>query len=620
MRHWTLLLVACAVAACSKTPLSPLGPSAGSETHWLTACTQNADCESAVGAACLCGVCTRTCDEDADCDSTGLAAACMAAEDPALVDACGGVPPERALCVATCAVDAECGARTVCTERRCLPGERVDFGFGGAAGAGGAGGAGGAAGGAVPPPRSQTITVPARPKMDILMVVDNSGSMCEEQGLLADALRTASPTLAELDLRFAVVSTDLRTPTDRGAFLTRPAAPDTLINCAAAGGPASPDTSDCGPALAAVDVRDGVLRADGAASAEVLAAAARCLVTLGTTGDGFEKGLEAMRLALACDGPQAALFGACCRDGHFDRDCAASPAFLRPDAGLLVVIVSDETDCSDPASNAAASRTAICRYGPADTDGDSVPDGYGDPTLCPGGDPGACLVRECGGRAPEACYQSLCLIDRGDNNNCLWHREALTPVSEYIDFLRGLKRRAGLDVRVLPIVGRTPRLPTGEALTWTPGIPESACDPAGADFDPEADAARCCPAGQCTGNPYVVCQSERGNAFTGSRYRELARGFCDPDGRDCDALDQTEICDGGFELGASLNTVLTHVQRVFCLDVRPLPGEALEVLQGDRPLAAAEYALEDNPACPGGRALRLINPEPGATYLVRVLP
>lgn len=591
--------------ACSKTPVSPIGGNVGSETHWLTACSVDADCETAAGAACLCGLCTVTCADDAACDAaTGLSSACVAAQDAALVRACGGAAPAQPVCVATCESDANCADGTACDTGRCLPSDeagRVD-------------------GGTLPAPRSQTLTVPGRPKMDVLVVVDNSGSMCEEQGVLAAALRGASPGLADLDLRFAVVSTDLRTETDRGAFLVRPTTPEMSLTCPTAGGPNAPDTEACDAALAAVDLRDGVLRAENGASAEALATATSCLVTLGTLGDGFEKGLEAMRLALSCEGPQGGLFGECCREGVFDPSCVANPAFLRPDAGLLVVVLSDEADCSDPSVNPRASRRAICKYGPMDgEDADTLPDGYADPDLCPEGDPAVCFARECGALNADDCYRARCIVDRGDNENCLWHPEALTPVADYVDFLRSLKPRGGLDVRVLPLVGPTGNLPTGEPLTWTEGQPAAGCDPTLPDFDPQADAAMCCPNGACTGPSFAVCASESGRAYSGARYRELGQAFCE-DAEDCAALDAVAICDDGFELGASIDRLLARVQRLFCLEVRPSAGESIEVSRDGTVLPAADYRLEDAPDCATGRALRLLDPVLGASYVVRVLP
>src|SRR5690606_37187995 len=63
---------------------------------------------------------------------------------------------------------------------------------------------------------------------------------------------------------------------------------------------------------------------------------------------------------------------------------AEEPAFLRPDAVLAVVIISDEDDCSDPAENRAASKRVVCRPGGvADSNGDGLPDGYADLNNCP---------------------------------------------------------------------------------------------------------------------------------------------------------------------------------------------------------------------------------------------
>jgi hypothetical protein len=601
----TVALALVVFGGCSKTPVTPVGGGVGSETHWLSACTADADCAEAVGSSCVCGLCTVTCVDDAACGSAaGRPAVCVDPTDPALVQACGAAAPSAALCLGTCASDAECGAGAACDGGRCLPGADADTD----------------AGAPGPRVREQNVVVPARPKMDVLVVVDNSGSMCEEQGQLAAALRTAAgASLTEPDLRFAVTSTDLRTETDRGAFLVRPAIPQVSPNCPSAGGPNAPDEATCDAALAAVDVRDGVLRAESGLPTETLAAAASCLVTLGTMGDGFEKGLEAMRRALSCDGPQRALYGECCRDGVFDPTCTASPAFLRPDAALLVVLLSDEPDCSDPAANPAASRRAICRHGPDDgADADTLPDAFADPTLCPEG-PEACAAAECGALAPEACHAARCVIDRGDNGNCVWHDETLTPVGDYVDFLRSLKPRGALDVRVLPLVGPSGRLASGEPLTWTPGQPAEGCDPSLPDFDAEADAARCCPDGLCTGQPFALCSSENGRAYTGRRYRELGQAFCD-DAADCEALDAVAICDDGFELGASIDRLLLRLQRVFCLDVEPADGETLEVRRDDVALAPADFGVEDAPDCPTGRALRLLDPAPGATYTVRLVP
>lgn len=52
---------------------SKLTPQTGSETHFLTACTES--CVS--GAECVCGACTLTCTEDAECSELTGSAACV---------------------------------------------------------------------------------------------------------------------------------------------------------------------------------------------------------------------------------------------------------------------------------------------------------------------------------------------------------------------------------------------------------------------------------------------------------------------------------------------------------------------------------------------------------------
>ena len=67
------LLGAAALSACHESS-RPIGPSVGSETHWLSNCDTDADCGEI--NACVCGICTAPC-EGAVC---GAGATCVAAE------------------------------------------------------------------------------------------------------------------------------------------------------------------------------------------------------------------------------------------------------------------------------------------------------------------------------------------------------------------------------------------------------------------------------------------------------------------------------------------------------------------------------------------------------------
>ena len=239
----------------------------------------------------------------------------------------------------------------------CVPSGSSDGGGNGGNGGNGGDADGGLDGG----PVDESICRQGPPALDLLLVVDNSGSMCAEQEAFAAAFGELDARLTALgvDWRAAVVSTDMNPGTgDRGRFLARPAPPVPALNCIDQNGnPGVPDTEDC-QALVESGELSAILQADQYDDPEDRARHYRCLTTLGTQGDGFEKGLEAMRLGLSCDGPNAERFGDCCVDGRYDRACAGAPDFLRPEAVLAVVVISDENDCSDPASNPARSRRA----------------------------------------------------------------------------------------------------------------------------------------------------------------------------------------------------------------------------------------------------------------------
>lgn len=165
--------------------------------------------------------------------------------------------------------------------------------------------------------------LPAKTKLDFLFVIDNSASMCEEQERLSKNFKLFSDFLFDelqdaADYRIAVVSTDLalNNPT-RGQYLYQPADfnvrscndVELVLN-----------TQDCEPIgagapaiISSEDInalRDPNLGAEEqrAALKEELERQFRCRATLGANGSTFEKGMEAMRLALSCSGPNADKF------------------------------------------------------------------------------------------------------------------------------------------------------------------------------------------------------------------------------------------------------------------------------------------------------------------------
>jgi hypothetical protein len=104
-----------AALACSP---KPAGPTLGGETNWLSLCNSDADC---AGSACICGSCSKSC-EDATCPSGTTCFAAGAAE----LTACGetSVP---AACLATCEAKAECPPGFDCGGGICRPADVPAF-------------------------------------------------------------------------------------------------------------------------------------------------------------------------------------------------------------------------------------------------------------------------------------------------------------------------------------------------------------------------------------------------------------------------------------------------------------------------------------------------------------
>ena len=503
--------------------------------------------------------------------------------------------------------------------------------------------------------------LPPKTKLDFLFVIDNSASMCEEQANLTQNFKAFSNFLfddldAAADYRLAVVSTDLANPADRGRFLYRPAPPGGSTGCA---DQAPLDTADCpadaDPIIRAEEVGLGCAAGDRDCQRLDLERQFRCRATLGTNGDAFEKGLEALRLSLSCGGPNGALFAQCCVDGAYNPACttapgADEPAFLRPDAVLAVVIISDEDDCSDPAENPAASLRGVCRPGGTlDTNGDGVPENYADRKVCPDARetlpvcvgacarPGAacdacqrtateaaCFAKDCdlppcaAGQAPvpgvcttAAACAARCRVDDTQNNNCAWHSDDLTPVNDYYNFLVGLKADPRQQLLVATVVGKRAYTAAGEVIEFTP--PESPADQLCLDDRGSFDAGKSCGAdAECPGDANRCLPDVDGGAYcTG----EGAEALCCPEGR-CVGNVQTSCtsangaafsgkrylelseafdrsfgrgvgCPGGTEEDPGACTTI-------CVDEFAGPLEAIRDQIGD---IVSTYCLDKPPAC-----------------------
>ncbi|MCK6526729.1 hypothetical protein L6R50_03970 [Myxococcota bacterium] len=138
---------------------------------------------------------------------------------------------------------------------------------------------------------TDTFQQELRTTVDILLVIDNSCSMIEEQQKLGENFEAFIASFAgaeDVSYQIGVVSTD--TDSTGAGILQGPVI--------------TPDTADASAVFADV-------------------------VNLGTTGSGYERGLEAAMLALSPD-----------------LQSGANAGFLRADASLSVVFLSDEEDSS----------------------------------------------------------------------------------------------------------------------------------------------------------------------------------------------------------------------------------------------------------------------------------
>ncbi len=172
-----------------------------------------------------------------------------------------------------------------------------------------------------------------RPKVDILWVIDNSASMCEEQADLRANFDAFINVLdeAQLDFQLAVITTDMVDPTQQGRFQNTPdgtqgpSCEQVVVDISAC-----PTEQGLAPAPLIIHSEDARYRgADGLLDIPKLQRDFGCNATVGTSGDGFEAGLESMKTALS--GPLTS--------GH-------NEGFIRDDAQLAIFFLTDENDCS----------------------------------------------------------------------------------------------------------------------------------------------------------------------------------------------------------------------------------------------------------------------------------
>jgi hypothetical protein len=238
--------------------------------------------------------------------------------------------------------------------------------------------------------------------IDILFVVDNSGSMEEEQASLAANFHRFIEILEGIpgglpDVHLGVVSSDLGIGMNQSG------------GCNGDGDGGDLQTKGC-PGLGAEPYLSDLLDEDGATRIRNysgdLAATFACMAELGIEGCGLEHHLEAMRRAL--------------------EENPANAGFLRDDAWLAVIIIADEDDCS--ASDPDALFTTAASQNTIDSEL-----GFFDSYRCWE------FGVECAPDLPRPLPADGSAVARQD---CVPRDDSpyFAPVASYVDFLKRLKR------------------------------------------------------------------------------------------------------------------------------------------------------------------------------------
>lgn len=246
------------------------------------------------------------------------------------------------------------------------------------------------------------LALPAAVTTDILFVVDNSNSMSQEQAKVVDQLSAFLDSLAnaavENDFQVGVITTAV------SMYSNACAGASTLVQADSEAGRLQLGKELTGEIRS--DSQRKLLRYDDPELLEQFG----LLIGQGTAGLGQEMGLEAMRLALT--DPLASMAP--------EATPAGNAGFLRPGSRLLVVIVTDEDDCSVTDPQALVLRTS-CQIEACSTDADC-------------GSAGTYCV-PLGGDMERSCQINSCETPAG--------RDQLEPVTTYIDFLQTMDDGTG---------------------------------------------------------------------------------------------------------------------------------------------------------------------------------
>jgi hypothetical protein len=294
------------------------------------------------------------------------------------------------------------------------------------------------------------VTQKINNNLDLLFMIDNSSSMTAMQQKLLLQLPNFLGFLQKLpvkpNLHLAVVSSDMGAKTDAS------------IMCTPHGNQGAFFSEPEGACMATTLTAGSTFISDveGVANfTDPIASVFQCIGLLGASGCGFEQPLASIDRALGADG--------------LGPPPSQNAGFLRPDAYLGIVMLTNEDDCSAPADTTIFSLNGS----PQNI---TNPDGPIDNYRCNGGPRGGHLCKDLNPGSPGTGYatpplnpptdatgnpQILQLADCHDNDS---GSSALIPVSKFISDIKALKPDPDNQILVGEIIA--PATPYG--VEWVP--------------------------------------------------------------------------------------------------------------------------------------------------------
>jgi hypothetical protein len=374
-----------------------------------------------------------------------------------------------------------------------------------------------------PQPDTRIVTTPDAPSpspdaaidpcaagdVDLLFLVDNSGSMREEQANLISELPrlirvlstgdTNGDGLADFNaarsLHVGFVTTDMGSGNQMNVRTCTPGLGDDGILRSRASGVA--------PCMATYPT--GTFAFMDGQNVDAFSATLGCVANIGTSGCGFEQQLEAPLKALTPTNPEAWTRAGYVPPRFYDpasglpgrlagHGSAANAGFVRPDSTLAVVLLSDEEDCS---------------------------------------------VADYGIFGPDPRFTSIpsnlrCSTFAGDSS-------IVYPTSRYVDGFLGLRRQPSQ--LVFSVIAGIP--PETEALAAAGDFAAVLAHPG---MIPRVDASGT--------NPEPSCSTANGTAYPPVRMVEVAAGLAAQGA----SVSVSSICSGSF--AGPIDSIITRLSTV----------------------------------------------------------